>query len=139
MKPPKSPPTGYNPYALLQWLMDEERTYYDLCRHTGVSPRQAARILAQIQAAGSWQVLQRRQGRFKLFRVEQSTGVVQRLIRQSSTLVPAADYARLCGIDRTSVRDRILHGTITPERRVSGGGRVSVLIDIVRYPPKRFR
>ena len=141
MKPNRKPYTSdYNPYALLHWLMQQERTIGEIAEQTGVVPRQVRRILNQIDASGIWHVEQRRIGRQKLFWVERP-GPTQRLIRRTDTpqLVSASEYAALCGVDRTSIRDRIKHGSLVAERRKSISGRVTVLVDVARYPPYRKR
>lgn len=54
-------------------------------------------------------------------------------------LVSMSEYAALCGVDRTSIRDRIKSGTLLAERRKSASGRVMLLIDTKRFPPQRKR
>ena len=119
--------------------MDSERSLEELSRYTRTSERQVRRILREIDGSEPWQVRHRRQGRLKLFWVERP-GQVQRLIRRSvpvARLVSASEYAALCGVHRTSIRDRLRSGTLQAVRRKSPSGRVSVLIDLDRFPPRR--
>ena len=50
--------------------------------------------------------------------------------------VTASEYATLCGVDRTSIRDRIKSGTLEVVRKVGINGRVRILVDVVKYPPR---
>lgn len=59
-----------------------------------------------------------------------------RLTFETADLVSPTEYAALCGVNRSSIRDRIKSGSIEPVVSLPGG-RKRLLISTIRYPPTR--
>lgn len=58
-------------------------------------------------------------------------------LQLNNKLVSIPEYAELCGVDRSSIRDRIKHKSLTVELMKLPNGRTAQYVDIEKYPPVR--
>ncbi len=54
-------------------------------------------------------------------------------------LVTRNAYAKLCGVSRQAIHDRITRGTLTPVTYELPDGSTQLYIDIEQFPPQKLK
>ena len=129
---PKSGTTTAMDFCAL--LLGKALTLPDIAARLAISENWATELLVMAQHRG-FKVLRSRSTGLDAFRLVPIVAVP--VLKAPPTLVSPAEYARLCKVDRTSIRDRIDSGTVVPEHHRTPSGRPQIFINLNHYPPTR--